>query len=805
MADERPGGWREMRVFISSTFRDMQAERDHLVRFVFPRLREELLKRRVHFVDVDLRWGVTADQDAFELCMDEIDRCRPRFICMLGGRYGWVPPPKTVEGALMERLLGRDRASVLAELYEREPGDGRWGLKQKPKSEGELEAWSERAAEAVALLREAGVEEAGRSITAAEVLHGALEDKRLEEPAYRYFYFREPPVPDGIPDELIDDYREPPGSFAESELEGLKSRIREAEGNVRPYGSLKELGDHVLRDMLDSAHAELGRTRRDEPGEERDAFADESAYAAEFVETRLEHYVVGSRAPLLQLLHDHAEGSDGNGYLCVVGAPGSGKSALLARFYREYVELHRDDLVIAHFVGANASNVRELLGRVCHELVAASPGSAGEELPADYEGLRDRLPGLLLAAAESKRIVLVIDGVNQLDATHGAQGMTWLPDELPPGVRVILSALPSPVLEALRARREPPSEQTLEPLEEGDVGDIISAFLARYRKELDARQRELLLAKQEVREGSPLYLLTALEELRTLGTYNEITHRIEELPGRVRELFHWILVERLENDEIFRDEDDRPIGASLVRAFCSYLAVGREGMSEVELVELIAPGDPLGNVAALRSLLRPYLMRRGELLDFFHAQLRAAVEGEYLDEEHEWLEAHRAVADYFRRKADPDGAGAWSGYPRGLSELPYHLTEGGGRDMSRWQQVYDVLTDFGFLERKVADVGAVEETDAEGNGTTTYTGVFLLQDDYEHALAKMPGADRGGAGDRRRIIVTGTDLGSGLQIHCPHCHEFLDFEEEWRGREVSCLRCQGPWTVNDFLVERPTS
>ncbi|MBI4473319.1 MAG: DUF4062 domain-containing protein [Acidobacteria bacterium] len=31
------------RVFISSTFRDMHAERDHLVRFVFPRLREQLL------------------------------------------------------------------------------------------------------------------------------------------------------------------------------------------------------------------------------------------------------------------------------------------------------------------------------------------------------------------------------------------------------------------------------------------------------------------------------------------------------------------------------------------------------------------------------------------------------------------------------------------------------------------------------------------------------------------------------------------------------------------------------------------
>ena len=86
-----PTPWRTVRVFISSTFKDMQAERDHLVRFVFPRIREELLKRRIHFIDVDLRWGVTSEQDALAVCREIIDECRPRFLCILGGRYGWTP------------------------------------------------------------------------------------------------------------------------------------------------------------------------------------------------------------------------------------------------------------------------------------------------------------------------------------------------------------------------------------------------------------------------------------------------------------------------------------------------------------------------------------------------------------------------------------------------------------------------------------------------------------------------------------------------------------------------------------------
>ena len=47
-----------VRVFISSTFRDMHAERDHLVTVVFPELRERVEQLGLEFVDADLRWGV---------------------------------------------------------------------------------------------------------------------------------------------------------------------------------------------------------------------------------------------------------------------------------------------------------------------------------------------------------------------------------------------------------------------------------------------------------------------------------------------------------------------------------------------------------------------------------------------------------------------------------------------------------------------------------------------------------------------------------------------------------------------------
>lgn len=84
--------WKALRVIIIITFRDLHAERDHLVRFVFPRLHEELLKHRLHFVDVDLRWDVASEQDAMEVCREVVSEGRPRFVCLLGGRYSDVNP-----------------------------------------------------------------------------------------------------------------------------------------------------------------------------------------------------------------------------------------------------------------------------------------------------------------------------------------------------------------------------------------------------------------------------------------------------------------------------------------------------------------------------------------------------------------------------------------------------------------------------------------------------------------------------------------------------------------------------------------
>jgi hypothetical protein len=203
--------------------------------------------------------------------------------------------------------------------------------------------------------------------------------------------------------------------------------------------------------------------------------------------------------------------------------------------------------------------------------------------------------------------------------------------------------------------------------------------------------------------------------------------------------------------------------------------------------------------------LAPYLTERmadgTSLLAFYHRELRDVSAEVYAHDERGKV-LHGRLADFFRFRADPKRDRAWTGGDvRGLSELPYHLTEA-----ADWQEVHDTLTDFRFLEHKAAEVG-VEKSGGDGEGETVYTGVFQLQQDYEHALQKMPGGG-GGAGQRHPLIVTAVDFGDGLVVRCPWCNTVHAFTEErrrdWLGDEITCPNeeCGGRLKVNPFVVER---
>lgn len=113
-------GGRTFRLFVSSTFSDLKAERNALQAHVFPRLRRLCLHRDCRFQDIDLRWGISQeaglDQRTMRICLQEVARCqettpRPNFVVLLGDRYGWRPLPSEVPVLDFEAIRASAAAS----------------------------------------------------------------------------------------------------------------------------------------------------------------------------------------------------------------------------------------------------------------------------------------------------------------------------------------------------------------------------------------------------------------------------------------------------------------------------------------------------------------------------------------------------------------------------------------------------------------------------------------------------------------------------------------------------------------------
>ena len=86
-------------LFVSSTFKDMQFERDAIQEIALPKLNAVAKRYGQTLSFCDLRWGInTLDLDSDEgskkvlgVCLDQIDRCSPPMIVLLGDRYGYIP------------------------------------------------------------------------------------------------------------------------------------------------------------------------------------------------------------------------------------------------------------------------------------------------------------------------------------------------------------------------------------------------------------------------------------------------------------------------------------------------------------------------------------------------------------------------------------------------------------------------------------------------------------------------------------------------------------------------------------------
>lgn len=427
---------------------------------------------------------------------------------------------------------------------------------------------------------------------------------------------------------------------------------------------------------------------------EEDPLAIERSYHDRFIESHSAVFI--GRDSLLQTLDTFVAASTEHP-LVIIGQPGSGKTSLVSYFCRKIMQesaSNPNQTVIAHFVGASpgSTSIRHTLERLVAE-IGIQFGFTPSNVTHEFNELQSLFISYLRQIGNDRtdrKLVLVLDALNQLDNTNHSHTLDWLPDKLPTNVRIIISTLEGDVYDTLTLRAM--QEVRVGPLSREEQAEIVQKTLWVHRKKLSQRQLDLLLQKTDAHK--PLYLIVACEELRVFGVFENLEERIRDMAPIVPSLFEEVL-KRLEGDH----------DPKLVINFLSLLTCSRGGLLETEIKLLLGYPDedeplPQSSWSKLYRSLQHYLRPPGEsgegVLDFFHQQFPKAVRRLYLSQPEKEKAIHSTLANFFWKLGDRERDGTWAeGSYRSLQHVVYHQVKS-----HSWASLKHTLCNLAFIESK---------------------------------------------------------------------------------------------------------
>ncbi len=622
-----------IRVFVSSTFLDMQEERNALAVKVFPELRKFARERGQEFVEVDLRWGITKEEadsgQTLKLCLEEIYKSNNTsplfFIGLLGYRYGWIP--KDIEENIKRSLYEDARFRKLLEKYP--------------------------------------VENTG--ITELEIRYGVLENpnfKREGSNKIAFFYVRDREASEERFRSL--NIEQSPEDFERAErlIQEIKNLAEEHKGRVivREYKDINQLVELVKKDLQDAIEKLYPKEELDETTRERQLH---QLYA----KSRLKAYV--PEVDALESLNRFMERSK-SGYVLIKGKSGIGKSSFLAYFAEEKRKEDKEALIIEHYTTAhrNASYYENILRRFIDELesflgiqkdkgkdLLESMWAESSEKRNIEEKLKDRFMELLSKVAKERKVYIILDGVDLIEP-KGSIDLIWLTDMFFESVYMLLSMRSdADELSDLRIYKnlfviELKGLQTPE-----DKEKAIEEFYKPYGKKLEREYREMI-AKSD-KTSTPLFLKSLLEELRIYGDSKTLGNRIEEL------------ISLKEEDDIFEkvfERCERDYG-DYVRDILCLIALSKDGLTEPELLDLLR--DKQVNRAQLSTFfyaLESYFVEIQGRLKPAHSQIGKAIGDRYLTSDKVVAEYRERIIRLFEEYAKQED---YVGLERVYSELLY--------------------------------------------------------------------------------------------------------------------------------------
>ena len=685
--------WKTASVFISSTFNDMHSERDYLIKYVFPELAEKLEKRKIRLVDIDLRWGVTAEESrnnhALLKCLENIDECRPFFLCLIGQRRGWVPndPLRLKHFNINANEISPETLLEYPEVIDKQND-------------------SEHSRR--------------RSVTEMEIEHALLS------PLYRYVRENKPEPCNALFFERINPFV----GLTESEFTEYHKKIYTNQ-DVTDWGGSPENADRAIEDLKDNigrkniipytcewnsniktpelsgeknggiiSHGRLLFTddfknkiidrlenlilgtkgfddRQDPVAVSANRYDSDLAQQDQFVNSVADDLV--GRDDIIDKLNQYVN-SDSKQIFLLTAKAGYGKTTLLANFIRQI----KTKKVLYRFCGVSdlTADAYSLWDSLCRQLQLQSD----LEIPAEPDDLSREMPKILEQFAKRGVSVLVIDAIDQM--RKGLEMLECFNKILPDGLKLIISVKEndknSDALDGY-GKKETFHRENLTPLSDENIQfSLMDRFLLHYLKSLDVRQKTELCAKNS--SGNPLFLKIVLHELRRFGSFTQLPKEIESYGADPAQAFTKML-ERLENDSAYEIMNPK----SAVPFLFGLLSHARNGLTENEIIrcflseftEFTENADNeksrkliLGTIRFFCRQARPFMARRNGRIDFLYDSFK---EASYLRYKDSHKKIHKSLRDCFLKISDPSGDMSFnsddSDYVRALTELGYHTAQ----------------------------------------------------------------------------------------------------------------------------------
>lgn len=775
---------RTIRVFISSTFEDMKAERNALQHEVFPQLREYCSARGWTFHAIDLRWGISAEASAdnrtMKICLSEIKRCKelspkPNFIILLGDRYGWRPCPESLpaseavemlktfspaEKELFNRVYKCD-CNCVPPAYLLQPVGSRY-----MDNEGTVD-WDSYGKEIAYPLGNAFKQYVGtldendlrqydlkvlleRSATEQEIHFGLFSDRDSRN--HVHAFFRKSAAPD--PEKNDDGFL----------LEKLKSKIagQLPRENQFEFETHHDLCSKVSERLLLMINEEISREGQ------FTATDNEIAIHEKFAVERTKGFAGFEQH--LGAIVDYVSGNSKCPFT-LYGLSGSGKSAIMAQAANMLSGKFRHLHVCRRFIGisGDSSGGSALLYSLCEEIrgkylsgndslqigTLLEGRGLREKIPREYNELAAEFQKYLSLASSTRPLVIFLDALDQIEDDDPFRCLDWLPGQLPENVKIVVSTVdgenendPNGFCWRILKNRPGPHEH-VNPIETKNLESILQSWMGMEKRQLTEFQKNMILKSCASSGGSPLYLRFAFEKARRWHSYDD--NSIMKLPDTVQ----GIIDSTIGMLSLPHEHTD-----PLVRNVLCYLRCAKRGLNEDELLGLLVKNEeywnffysqavktkqaenlPLGRRGGKRLpvviwsrlfhdmeyFLSHHRAPGGDVLAFYHRQITDSIDRLYFGGGGRMKEKfHGEIGDYFNRHPWYSLDKAWEK----LSDIEKsaHVNVRKTDELpwnylwaGQWDKLKSVLTDLVFIEAK-ASSGLVPD----------------LNKDYSDTLERLP-------------------------------------------------------------------